>query len=216
MEFLRLHDIKTKRLYFIWYETSGRALKCGCIDGCLFYSVFDKKFNEPFNEYNLKESDYFFNLKKSISRDNGNFGRSLFVSDKHILDSHPMMKSHYSIEYYNYKLNSFNESNLLYYSKDNVSTDSSNCSYKKFNEEKILNPISRSNTMKRKSSFNLNSISGSNRTLNRDSGTIKRVNSRLLRNKTQSEMSLNKKKTSNKNLLVSIYTLKRSITHHSY
>lgn len=205
MEFLRLHDIKTKRLYFLWYETltnSTSKIKCGCIDGCLFYSVFDKKFNEPFNGYNLTDSDYFFNLKKSISRDNANFGRSLFVSDKHILDSHPMMQSHFAIEYYNYKLNSFSESNLLYYSKDNVSTDSSTCSYKKFNEKKILNPISRSNTIKRKSSFNLNSIGGSNRTLNRESGTIKRANSRLLKNKTQSEMSLNKQKPSNRNLLV--------------
>lgn len=194
MEFLRIHDLKTKRLYFLWQTTpTGKPYKCGCIGGCSFYSVFDKNFSPPTNGYFLTDDDYFFNLKKSITRANTNFGRSLFVSAKHILDSHPIMMDKYSIEYYNYKLNSFNDSNLIYYSKDDVSTDSSHLSYKRFNDEKILNPP-KLNTIKRKSS-----LSGSTQTLSKDMGTLKRINSKLAKNKTtQSEISLNRQKSLNR------------------
>jgi hypothetical protein len=71
-----------------------------------------------------------------------------------------------------------------------VSTDSSNLSYKRFNDDKILNPP-RINTLKRKPS--LNKLSGSVRTLSREASTLKRTGSKLAKNKAhQSEMSLSR------------------------
>ena len=76
-----------------------------------------------------------------------------------------------------------------------MSTDSSNLSCKRFNDDKILNPP-KFNTLKRKSSLNINKMGGSNRTLNRgdaNNSTLKRQNSKLSRNKAhQSEMSLSR------------------------
>jgi hypothetical protein len=76
-----------------------------------------------------------------------------------------------------------------------LSTDSSNLSCKRFNDDKILNPP-KFNTLKRKSSLNINKMGGSNRTLNRgdaNNSTLKRQNSKLSRNKAhQSEMSLSR------------------------
>jgi hypothetical protein len=108
MEFLKLHDLKTKWLYFLWpnddHETSDleketennfknqrRARVCGCVGGCYYYSVFDDttKFE-------------FFNLKKSINRTNANFGRSLFQPELHIHESQPMMMNKYEREVYAY------------------------------------------------------------------------------------------------------------------
>lgn len=101
VEWLRLHDNKTKRLWFLWTQQPAAGSSkhvCGCVGGCSFYSVFDTKFDYPAENYTLRADDYFFNMRKSISRDNPNFGRSLFVKDRHILDSHPIMTDKYSIE----------------------------------------------------------------------------------------------------------------------
>ncbi len=193
MEFLRIHDNKTKRLYFLWQQqqtiSPNKPHKCGCVGGCFYYSVFDPYFNK-----NLAEDDLFFNLKKSISRANTNFGVSLFVPSKHILHSHPMMVDKYPIEYYSYKLNTTTVNSQIDKADDNISTDSSHLSYKRFNDDKILNPACLS-TLRRRQSV----VSGSNWTLNKDTATLKRVNSKLAKNRTsQSELSLNRQKSLNR------------------
>ena len=200
LQFLRKHDLKTKRLYFLWdelFDLNGvRNHKCGCVGGCLFYSVFDNNFDVANDTFQLGQDDYFFNLTKSISRENSNFARSLFSKDKSILNSHPVMVNKYAAEIYNYELNAVNKADLHFYAQDNTSTDSSNVSYQKFNDEKILNPPPKASILKKKSSLHSHrDISASNRTLafakDVSENTLKRVNSKSLKSKTKSEISLN-------------------------
>lgn len=97
MKFLRLHDFKTRRLYFLWNaecEIDRQAdvrHVCGCVGGCYYYSVFDETTKFAF-----------FDLKKSINRTNANFGRSLFHPDKHVLQSQTIMMDKYDRECYEY------------------------------------------------------------------------------------------------------------------
>lgn len=44
ISFLREHDVKTKRLWFLWSSNNGQAAtasteisRCGCIGGCAFF-----------------------------------------------------------------------------------------------------------------------------------------------------------------------------------
>lgn len=102
LQFLRMHDLKTKRLFFLWdcYEIYGKKI-CGCVGGCSFYSVFD--YSDRLNELDVdKENFEFFNLNKSITRCNTDFGMSLFSPGKHILESQPIMVNNYDTETYAY------------------------------------------------------------------------------------------------------------------
>lgn len=88
-KFLRMHDAKTKRLYFLWTtpaEAKQRRV-CGCVGGCYYYSVFPDKATNRASGFD------FFDLGKSISRTSVSFGQSLFVPDKHVLQSQPMMQN---------------------------------------------------------------------------------------------------------------------------
>ncbi|CAF0826478.1 unnamed protein product [Brachionus calyciflorus] len=100
LEFLRTHDLKTKRLFFLWNDYKINTPKiCGCVGGCNFYSVFD--YTNRLNELNPDNFD-FFNLQKSITRCNPDFGMSLFYPNSHILESQPIMYKNYPIESYEY------------------------------------------------------------------------------------------------------------------
>lgn len=89
LAFLRLHDAKTKRLYFLWVgeQTSQTSRVCGCVGGCCYYSVFPDKATTRSAGFD------FFDLAKSISRTSPNFGQSLFFPSKHVLDSQPIMRN---------------------------------------------------------------------------------------------------------------------------
>lgn len=88
LKFLRLHDAKTKRLYFLWSnEVKSSRRVCGCVGGCYYYSVF------PDKATNRADGFDFFDLAKSISRTSPNFGQSLFVPSKHVLQSQPIMQN---------------------------------------------------------------------------------------------------------------------------
>lgn len=94
LKFLRLHDAKTKRLYFLWNtnqasETAGVRSRrvCGCVGGCYYYSVFPDKASTRAAGFD------FFDLAKSISRTSVDFGQSLFVPGKHVLQSQAMMRN---------------------------------------------------------------------------------------------------------------------------
>lgn len=103
LKFLRDHDKKTKRLYFLWdkyydYELKEfvdltkkeTKLKCGCINGCYFYSIVD---------------DYcsFFKTNKPLSL-SSKFAKSLFFPNEHVLNSQFIMKNKYNINLYKYEL----------------------------------------------------------------------------------------------------------------
>jgi hypothetical protein len=94
VKFLKMHDAKQRRLYFLWSQDtdSKEEAKCGCSGGgCYYYSVFPSA-----------ENFEFFNLEKSISRTNPLYGESLFRPGVHILQSEPMMRTKYPTEVYNY------------------------------------------------------------------------------------------------------------------
>jgi hypothetical protein len=100
LKFLRLHDAKTKRLYFLWQQGEfDKRHQCGCYgDGCWYYSVFP-----------TKENFEFFNLEKSISRKNKLYGDSLFFPGVHILESQPLMRNKYPMEHYIYDKSPFDD-----------------------------------------------------------------------------------------------------------
>lgn len=100
VKFLRLHDLKTKRLFFLWNDYSFNSNKiCGCVGGCNYYSVFD--YTGCLEQ--LKSDQFeFFDLDKSISRCNPHFGQSLFYPQFHITQSQPIMFKSYPDESYDY------------------------------------------------------------------------------------------------------------------
>ena len=101
IKFLRLHDERTKRLYFLWdsyydYDLKenrtrpqGDSIKCGCNGGCYFY--------------NVGNNDYYFKVPKSLTRTT-NYAKSLFNPKVMILNSHRLMKEKYEVKYYKYQL----------------------------------------------------------------------------------------------------------------
>ena len=100
VKFLRLHDFKTKRLFFLWSDYTFNSEKiCGCVGGCNYYSVFD--YTSHLDQLNPNNFE-FFNLDKSISRCNSTYGQSLFHPDLHIAQSQPIMFKSYPIESYDY------------------------------------------------------------------------------------------------------------------
>ncbi|RMZ94796.1 hypothetical protein BpHYR1_010760 [Brachionus plicatilis] len=100
VKFLHLHDLKTKRLFFLWddYKFNSDHI-CGCVGGCNYYSVFD--YTSCLDQ--LKPDNFeFFDLEKSISRCNPHFGQSLFHPSLHIAQSQPIMFKSYPDESYDY------------------------------------------------------------------------------------------------------------------
>lgn len=103
LKFLRLHDAKTKRLYFLWHESTTNMADpspskhvCGCVGGCYYYSVFPDKATTKAAGFD------FFDLGKSISRTSADFGKSLFQPGKHVLKSQPIMENRYDPLLYSY------------------------------------------------------------------------------------------------------------------
>lgn len=100
VKFLRLHDFKTRRLFFLWPDYTFNSNQiCGCVGGCNYYSVFD--YTSHLDQLDANNFE-FFNLDKSIWRCNSNYGQSLFHPDLHIARSQPIMFKSYPIESYDY------------------------------------------------------------------------------------------------------------------
>ena len=185
LEFLRMHDLKTKRLYFLWPEneilnrkmsqtfTQNGVVKrrCGCYGGCSYYSVFDQ---------NCEASD-FFDLNSSITRSNPNYGDSLFSPGKHILLSQEIMLEKYEIKYYSIR--------------NDINTNE-NLNSKHFDNE-ILDPLKSS--ISDEESSNINKLLDDNISIKSLASTSKFIVenlSQLSSNKTNSYNSIAKEKES--------------------
>ena len=71
--------------------------------GCYYYSVFDDV--KKTKTKNLG----FFDMSKSITRDNPNYGESLFYPGAKMLASQPLMRNKYEIDAYSYNLAEYDE-----------------------------------------------------------------------------------------------------------
>ncbi len=215
LEFLRMHDLKTKRLYFLWSEneifnksnekiiqtfTQNGVIKrrCGCYGGCSYYSVFDR---------NCQVGD-FFDLSSSITRSNPNYGDSLFSPGKHILLSQEIMLEKYEIQYYSTR-------------KDIDITENLTC-MKNFSNE-LLDPLKLS--ISDEESSNINKLLDDNVSIKSLASTSKFIVenlSQLSSDKTNSYNSVTKEKesiqqknnfSSQKSSTISLYSLNQPNTN---
>lgn len=93
-DFLKLHDKKTKRLWFLWPTEEVKILpvvvgKCGCLGGCVFFGN-NRTGIGFFNSKKPKDRQYSAVLKVSPAGQDPGFGQSLLFKDKLVFDVSPM------------------------------------------------------------------------------------------------------------------------------
>jgi hypothetical protein len=78
--YLKIHDERPKRLWFLWTTTSSDAMRCGCVGGCAFFGsnrngpkFFKNSAQDLHENINIARYQYVFPMKVSKSDFNSFF-----------------------------------------------------------------------------------------------------------------------------------------------